>query len=92
MGIMKSLGKEIIEENDEFIISGDKFNYDGVILNANESGSTLRFIIPILSLFPCSFKITGTKKLLPRPLDIYKKIFCRKKGTVEDINENDQNN
>lgn len=87
MGIMKSLGKEIIEENNEFIISGDKFNYDGVILNANESGSTLRFIIPILSLFPGSFKITGTKKLLSRPLDIYKKIY-NEQGLVFDLTDN----
>jgi 3-phosphoshikimate 1-carboxyvinyltransferase len=45
------------------------------ILNCRESGSTLRFMIPICLLSPDEFRLTGTEKLLSRPLGVYSDIF-----------------
>ncbi len=44
-------------------------------LNANESGSTLRFLIPLASYYAKEVKFYGTKKLLSRPLDMYENLY-----------------
>lgn len=44
-------------------------------LPCRESGSTLRFMIPICLLSPEKFELTGSEKLLSRPLGIYSDIF-----------------
>ncbi len=44
------------------------------ILNCHESGSTLRFFIPLCLLGGESVTLTGTKKLLSRPLGVYETI------------------
>ena len=55
-------------------------------LNCRESGSTLRFMIPICLLSPEEFKLSGAEKLLSRPLGIYSDIFkvryCRPDGNT----------
>ena len=51
--------------------------------NAYESGSTLRFLIPIFSLFFDETTIEGQKRLLERPLSIYQELF-QDKLIVED--------
>ena len=45
------------------------------VLGCRESGSTLRFMIPICLLSPDEFKLSGSEKLLSRPLGIYADIF-----------------
>ena len=44
-------------------------------LNCNESGSTLRFVIPIALALGGSFSVMGKGRLMQRPLDDYYKIF-----------------
>ncbi|MDO4562443.1 MAG: 3-phosphoshikimate 1-carboxyvinyltransferase [Clostridia bacterium] len=44
-------------------------------MDANESGSTLRFMLPIALAVNGGAEITGTQKLLSRPLDEYERIF-----------------
>ena len=54
-----------------------------VRLNCNESGSTLRFMIPVVTLLffrhllaeSQSVRFTGAGRLLSRPLDVYDKLF-----------------
>lgn len=48
-------------------------------LCCRESGSTLRFFIPLALLGGKTVSFTGTKKLLSRPLDIYRQL-CQEKG------------
>ncbi|MBE0701468.1 MAG: 3-phosphoshikimate 1-carboxyvinyltransferase [Acholeplasmataceae bacterium] len=48
-------------------------------IDANASGSTLRFMIPIFLLMNKKVFITGHGKLVSRPLDIYENIFSKKK-------------
>ena len=44
-------------------------------VNCCESGSTLRFLIPVLSLTGQQVEFTGKGRLFQRPQDVYKKIF-----------------
>ena len=48
---------------------------EGAVLKCRESGSTLRFFIPICLLDGKTFTFTGSEKLLSRPLSVYKEIF-----------------
>ncbi len=49
------------------------------VLCCRESGSTLRFFIPLALLCGKMVSLTGTEKLLSRPLDIYENL-CGEKG------------
>ena len=44
----------------------------------HESGSTLRFLIPVAMLFNSNLEFTGSGRLITRPLDTYYKIFNEK--------------
>lgn len=48
---------------------------DNVLIDCCESGSTLRFVIPVALALGGSFSVTGRGRLLERPLDDYYKIF-----------------
>ncbi len=52
----------------------------------NESGSTLRFLIPICLLFEREIKLTGSKRLFQRSLDVYKKL-CDERYLGFDISD-----
>ncbi|PAT02657.1 3-phosphoshikimate 1-carboxyvinyltransferase [Candidatus Izimaplasma bacterium ZiA1] len=52
---------------------------------ANESGSTLRFAIPLFSVFSNNVNFTGKKTLLDRPIEVYEKIFKITRNSPEDI-------
>lgn len=54
-----------------------------VNFSVNESGSSLRILIPVFSLIFDETKISGTKKLFDRPLDIYEEIFKNQKIKFE---------
>ena len=56
-------------------------------LFANESGSTLRFLIPVSLLFSDSVEFTGSKRLLERPQTVYEELFPRKNCFIK-RNEN----
>lgn len=73
----KALGAIIKQEEDCLIIQGIK-GFDEVDLNeidCNESGSTLRFLIPVLSMFNSSFTLKGKESLFSRPLNVYEEIY-----------------
>ena len=74
---MKKLGANIQCEKDRLIIEGIE-NFDSLkdkIIDCNESGSTLRFFIPIFSLTGDKISFTGRNRLLKRPQKIYEEIF-----------------
>ncbi len=56
-------------------------------LFANESGSTLRFLIPVSLLYSDSVEFTGSKRLLERPQTVYEELFPRKNCFIK-RNEN----
>ena len=57
-------------------------------VDCNESGSTLRFLIPIFSLCNKEVIFTGKESLLKRPQTVYEKIFKKKPNYYK--NENDK--
>lgn len=48
---------------------------EGAILNCDESGSTIRFIIPLAAAFGSDVYFTGGGRLMDRPMDIYDDAF-----------------
>ena len=73
----KCLGAEIVTSGSvseaRGVCQGKKLY--NILIDCNESGSTLRFIIPIALAIGGNFSVTGSGRLLERPLDDYYKIF-----------------
>lgn len=46
-----------------------------IVMPCNESGTTLRFMIPVALAIGGSYRFTGTSKLLSRGISIYEEIF-----------------
>lgn len=77
---LKALGAEIQIENDNVSIRPDGFMKSGFsTLNCRESGSTLRFFLPLALCPGQEITLTGSKRLFERPLGIYEEL-CREKG------------
>lgn len=76
MSVLEHLGV-LFERNDEGILvhgCGGAIQYDGEVLDCNESGSTLRFLIPLASnIGKVSF--TGHGRLMERPQSVYEEIY-----------------
>lgn len=78
---MESFGAKITKGTDVLEVTGVyhettlKETQGENTIDCNESGSTLRFVIPISTLFPGPHRFIGRGKLGERPLDTYYKIF-----------------
>lgn len=80
---LRSMGAEITEENESVVIDGVGLNVqesrttsDSIrTIDCNESGSTLRFLVPIATLFDGKTRFTGRGKLGQRPLTPYEDLF-----------------
>lgn len=86
---MRALGADIsVEEEKNRVvvqgIKGDKVNE--AFIDCHESGSTLRFLIPIAAVKSHKSILRGKGRLVSRPLDIYYDIFHEK--NIKYINEN----
>lgn len=77
---LKSLGTEIRTENNTVYINPEKFMMTTEsVLNCRESGSTLRFFIPLSLCLGKEITLQGSSRLLERPLDVYEKL-CHDNG------------
>lgn len=82
---MKSLGIEIEDITNEYkkgserstlkVIGKEKLTLENDTIDCSESGSTLRFLIPIALRAEKEVTFTGRGKLVSRPLDVYYNIF-----------------
>ena len=74
---MSALGATIYKQEDGLQITGiSSFHHPNkTTIFCNESGSTLRFLIPLFSLTEQTITFTGAGRLLQRPLTLYKDIF-----------------
>lgn len=81
LSCLKALGAQIAETETGVQIGGlDPFcPPEGAVLNCNESGSTLRFLLPLCLLSGKALTLTGSPRLLSRPLSIYEDI-CREQN------------
>lgn len=57
-------------------------------LNCRECGSTLRFFIPLCLLSDAPMTLTGSPRLMERPLDVYKNL-CAEQGLLWQSNHQD---
>ncbi len=77
---MKALGALIKQEGSTLIIDGSlTLGLSRAEIDCEESGSTLRFMIPVSLVNPNRVHFTGKGKLGQRPLDIYYSIFDEQK-------------
>mgnify|MGYP002520932666 FL=1 len=68
MDCMKALGAKISFSGDTAVIEGIKKVPEKAVLNCRESGSTLRFLIPVACALGVNAKFIGSGKLPQRPL------------------------
>jgi len=83
LGMLKALGGQYKIEGHKVIMQGvgGKKLQTNQKLNSNESGSTLRFFIPLLLSGGEKAEFTGAKRLFERPLGIYEEI-CKEQGIL----------
>lgn len=80
---LEEIGARCIIDGDTVTVYGTDLTEikENTKLNCNESGSTLRFFIPLVLLCNKTVHITGSDYLFSRPLNIYNEI-CDKQGIL----------
>lgn len=88
LSCIKSLNKKVKYNNYEVEIKKNDFIIgNDLTFNCNESGSTLRFLIPIALTFNKTCLFSGTKRLIERGIEPYLDI-CKKQNISVEINDN----
>ena len=84
---LKALGAEITADKDVVTINPENFmKADNPVLECRESGSTLRFFIPLSLCLGKKVTLKGSMRLFERPLDVYEKL-CRENNFIFEKNE-----
>ncbi len=85
---LELIGAKFEKTNDSLTVYGvKKIKTPAQDVDCNESGSTLRFLIPLFSLSDKEVIFTGKKSLISRPQSIYQEIFDND-GNIFTINNN----
>ena len=71
IGAMTALGAEFSVDGTTVTVSGISSRMDKAVIDCNESGSTLRFVIPIAAALGTDSRFIGRGRLPQRPIDIY---------------------
>ncbi len=72
---LRALGAEIHIEKDTVTVNPESFmKKTEPVLNCRESGSTLRFLIPLTLCTGKRITLKGSTRLFERPLDVYEKL------------------
>jgi 3-phosphoshikimate 1-carboxyvinyltransferase len=80
LNALKHMG---IQFKDNQVVGG-AWHYDGTTIDCLASGSTLRFLIPLCLRLKEEVILTGTKKLLSRPLQAYQQLFSNELEVTPD--------
>ncbi len=72
---MRACGAKIETFDNYLEITGSKVKRVNNVINANESGSTIRFMIPIALTCDEPITFTGENHLVKRPLNVFTEIF-----------------
>lgn len=77
---LREMGAEITFRNDVAFVKGIgcKGRFDELLMFCNESGSTLRFLIPLSLVFSQKTVFTGKGRLMQRPQSIYETLLTEK--------------
>ncbi|MBQ9920255.1 MAG: 3-phosphoshikimate 1-carboxyvinyltransferase [Clostridia bacterium] len=77
---LKALGVKITADNDAVMLDPENFmKVENPLLNCRESGSTLRFFIPLALCLGKKVVFQGSERLFERPLNIYEEL-CKENG------------
>ena len=77
---LRALGADVSADSDTVVIDPKAFmQVEAPVLRCRESGSTLRFLIPLALCLGKEVTLCGSERLLERPLDVYEEL-CRQKG------------
>lgn len=77
---LKALGARIAIDGDKVTVDpGGFMQVENPVLECRESGSTLRFFLPLALCLGKPVTLRGSQRLLERPLDIYEDL-CKEKG------------
>ena len=77
---LRALGAQIRREDDALYVTGcNPADVESAVIPCRESGSTLRFLLPLCLLNGKEMTLTGSERLLDRPLDVYETL-CRERG------------
>lgn len=72
---LKALGAKIDVNKDTVSVESQNFmKSENPVLNCRESGSTLRFFIPLALCLGKKVTLNGSERLFERPLDVYEKL------------------
>ena len=81
---LSSLGAKVERRGDTVTLGGlDPKRIKDCTLDCGESGSTLRFLIPLCMISGARVTLTGTEKLLSRPLGEYEALASERNFTFE---------
>ena len=80
LGAVQQLGARVVRDGGAAVITGR--GGEGFVtvtrpVFCNESGSTLRFLIPLFSLTAQKIRFTGAGRLFARPQEVYRLLFTR---------------
>ena len=82
MDCLRALGAMIHVDGDQVTVGPHNFmKAENPVLSCRESGSTLRFLIPLALCLGQRVRLCGSTRLMERPLDVYEDL-CRKRGFV----------
>lgn len=85
---LKALGASITTNKDTVVIDPRGFmQAENPILECRESGSTLRFFIPLALCLGENVTLHGSERLLQRPLGVYEEL-CRENGFIFNKDKN----
>lgn len=71
VGALTAIGAKIFREGNTYTVMGIKTPAASAVIDCRESGSTMRFIIPIAAALGCSCEFHGRGKLPERPITPY---------------------
>ncbi len=75
---LEALGAKVEREKNSIVLGGlNPFLANECILDCRESGSTLRFMLPLCMLSGSKITLKGTKRLFSRNLEIYEEIAAK---------------
>ena len=81
---LKALGAEVTVNGDTVTLNSDNFmKTKNPVLECRESGSTLRFFIPLALCLGREVTFKGSVRLLERPLDVYENLCRENNFTLE---------
>lgn len=78
MDILRNLGIDFETRLDNITVIGGNIKNTGAVLNAHESGSTLRFLVPVSLLTGEEEHFYCSPSLAKRPMNVYDTIFKQK--------------